>query len=121
MVTNKLFGAYIYHDMVPELKPKNISSIRYSTVDGKLIDHHKELFLSKTKSNYVLRPETYAYYKKYIAGEDDFSMQHYELLRFFLALGTLKCLKIVPNSKIFKELYEGKVLYSHRTLLMVKV
>ena len=121
MVTNKLFGAYIHHDMNPEIKPKDILSVRYSMVDGKLIDHHKELFLSKTKSNCVLKPETYVYYKKYIAGEDDFSMQHYELLRFFRALSTLKCLKIVPNSKIFKELYKGKVLYSHRTLLMVKV
>ena len=39
----KTLGSYIHHDMVPELRPEDVKSIRYSVVDGKVIDHHKEM------------------------------------------------------------------------------
>ena len=113
----KTLGSYIHHDMVPELRPEDVKSIRYSLVNGKVIDHHKEMYLYISKGTPVSL-STEDYYEKYFLLTND------EILRFFyrnMLYRPDKYLKIVPNTSFHKRLHKGKTLYEYQSHLLVKL
>lgn len=117
----KTLGSYIHHDMVPELRPEDVKSIRYSVDNGKIIDHHKEIYLYMSK-NKQIDFSTRDYYYKYVVKKEEpvllgifFGFTRNHLYDY------KNTLKIVPNTSFHKRLHKGKTLYEHRTHLLVKL